>query len=88
MSERIKLTTEEHNELLQLQNEFNELNRRYGELCYQKKNVLAELDLADQAHDDLDTRRFESVKRLEEKYGIGNVNLVTGEFIPDNSNNG
>jgi hypothetical protein len=85
MSEPVKLTDEETSILISLQSKWNELTKKFGELHYQKKSVDAELTLVDQALDDLDSERFEVVKRLQEKYGVGQVNLTTGEFLPDAS---
>lgn len=84
MSEPFKLEDEEYTLLISLQNRWNELTKRYGELHYQKKGIDAELLLTDDALDQLDGERFEVVKRLQEKYGVGQVNLSTGTFIPDN----
>jgi len=83
MAEPKKLTEEEYTLLISLQNRWNELTKRFGELHYQKKGIEAELTLTDEALDDLDNERFEAVKRLQDTYGVGQVNLATGEFIPD-----
>jgi DNA transposition AAA+ family ATPase len=83
MADAKKLTEEEYTLLISLQNRWNELTKRFGELHYQKKGIDAEITLTDQALDDLDSERFEVVKRLQDTYGVGQVNLATGEFIPD-----
>lgn len=83
MTEPFKLPTEEHEVLVNLQIRWNELTKRYGELHYQRKGVDAELILTDAALDELDNERFEMVNKLQEKYGVGQVNLATGTFIPD-----
>lgn len=83
MSEPFKLPEDEYTLLVSLQKKWNELTKRFGELHYQKKGIEAELILTDNALDELDAERFDVVKRLQEKYGIGQVNLATGTFIPD-----
>lgn len=84
MSDQVKkLTEEEKSNLLNLQSRWNELTKRFGELHYQKKSIEADLLLTDQALDDLDSERFEVVKQLQEKYGVGQVNLSSGIFIPE-----
>lgn len=83
MADVIKLLQEEHSLLISLQTKWNELTKQYGELHYQKKGIEAELIITDEALDQLDNERFDVVKRLNEKYGVGQVNLSTGEFIPD-----
>ena len=83
MAEALKLPDDEFNVLAGLQIRFNELTKRYGELHYQKKGIEAELIIVDEMLDQLDSDRFEIVKKLQEKYGSGQVNLSTQEFIPD-----
>jgi len=83
MAEVVKLPEEEYSLLISLQTRWNDLTKRYGELHYQKKTVEAELQMTDTSLDELDSERFELVKRLQDKYGVGQVNLATGEFIPD-----
>jgi len=83
MAEVVKLPEEEYSLLISLQTRWNELTKRYGELHYQKKTTEAELQMTDVSLDELDSERFELVKRLQDKYGVGQVNLTTGEFIPD-----
>ncbi len=81
----MKLTDEERAELIQLQASWNDLTKKYGELHYQKKLVDADLLTVDSALDKLDVQRTDAVKRLQDKYGVGHVNLSTGEFTPDAS---
>ena len=81
----MKLTDEEHAELVQLQASWNDLTKKYGELHYQKKLVDSDLVTIDAALDKLDTQRRDSVNRLQDKYGVGQVNLSTGEFTPNAS---
>lgn len=83
MADVKKLTDEEYSLLVGLQNRWNELTKKFGELHYQKKGIDAEITLTDQSLDELDSERFEVVKRLQDTYGVGQVNLATGEFIPD-----
>lgn len=82
MTEPIKLTQEENSELVNLQVKFNELVRQLGEIHYRKKALDADLLLTEGALEDLDSERFDVVKRLQDKYGVGHVNLITGEFLP------
>lgn len=85
MTSSIKLPEDEHTLLVSLQNRFNELTVRYGELHYQKKSLEAELKMVDAAFDELEAERFNAVNKMQEKYGVGRVSLVTGEFTPDES---
>lgn len=82
MIDSVKLTKEEHDLLISLQTRFNELTLRYGELHYQMRSVKAELIMIEAAFDELEKERFQSVTKLQNTYGVGSVNLTTGEFTP------
>lgn len=86
MTAPFKLPEEDYQLLVSLQQKWNELTKRYGELHYQKKGIDAELVLTDQALDQLDQERFNVVDQLQQKYGVGQVNLSTGTFIPESYN--
>jgi DNA transposition AAA+ family ATPase len=83
MAEPINLPEEELQLLVSLQSKWNELTKRFGELHFQRKGLEAELQITDEELDLLDQERVDVVKRLQDKYGQGVVNLATGEFIPD-----
>ena len=83
MAEPIKLPDEELQLLVSLQAKWNELTKKFGELHFQRKGLEAELQITDEELDLLDQERVDVVKRLQDKYGQGVVNLATGEFIPD-----
>lgn len=82
MAEAIKLSEEEHSLLIGLQNRWEELKYRFGDLHYQKKSIKLELRQIDDSFEKLDAERLEVVKQLQDKYGVGHVNLLTGEFTP------
>ena len=82
MTSPFKLPEDEYVQLASLQNRWNELTKRYGELHYQQKSITKEIALIDDALTELDTERFTVVTQMQEKYGVGQVNLVTGEFTP------
>ena len=83
MSESIKLLEEELQLLVSLQSKWTDLTQRFGELHFQRKGLEAELQVTDEELDLLDQERVDIVKRLQDKYGHGVINLATGEFIPD-----
>lgn len=83
MADNIKLSEEEFNVLVSLQARWNQLTKQFGELHYQKKAIDTEITNTDKLLEALDTERFDAVKRLQTTYGSGQVNLATGEFIPD-----
>ena len=76
MTNPFKLPDDELTILVSLQNRWSELTRRYGELHYEMKVIDTNLV-------ELDKERFDVVTQMQEKYGVGEVNLLTGEFIPE-----
>ena len=77
-----KLPDDEFQQLMDLQSRWSELTKQYGELHYQKKVVESELSSIDVSLEQLDAERFDVITKLQEKYGAGQVNLTTQEFIP------
>lgn len=78
MTSPFKLPDDELALLVSLQNRWGELTRRYGELHYEMKVIDASLV-------ELDNERFNVVTQMQEKYGVGEVNLLTGEFVPEST---
>ena len=76
-----KLPDDEFQQLMDLQSRWSELTKQYGELHYQKKVVESELSSIDVSLEQLDAERFDVITKLQEKYGAGQVNLTTQEFI-------
>ena len=76
-----KLEDSEYNALLDLQRQWNALTAKFGELHYQKKIIETDLNTVDTNLDTIDQNRSDLLKKLQEKYGVGQINLATGEFI-------
>ena len=78
-----KLTEEELLQLQQIQNNNQAIVREFGQIA------IAELDLdkrrenAETFLDNLRKAETETAKTLEEKYGRGNINLQSGEFVSE-----
>lgn len=83
MPEIQKLTDDEKKTIFGLQKRFSLLLRQLGERMYQKKVADAELRLAEKALEDFDAERFTIIKQMQDKYGVGHINIETGEFLPD-----
>lgn len=82
MTDKI-VPAEKLQQLKQLQATFEKLTAHYGSLHYQKKMVLAELEAADEAFDQLEEARKQVSEELQSLFGgPGTVNLDTGEFVP------
>lgn len=85
MSSNTKITDEEHQLLVALQTRWNQLTKKFGELHYQKKGIDAEILSTDAELEQLDIDQVNIVNQIQSKYGRGQVNLATGEFISDDS---
>ena len=80
--EKIKLTEDEMKELTDIRNNFSNLTLMIGEtvigvanLENRKQELLNELTKITEKQNDIS-------KKLEDKYGKGNISLETGEFSP------
>ena len=79
----IKLTDEELQSLQQIQSNNQAIVREFGQIA------LAELDLdrrrenAETFLENLRKAEADTAKALEDKYGRGNINMETGEFISE-----
>ena len=79
-NESIKLEQEELQKIAQIQQVSQNITMEYGNIELAKKALQARVDRVDEA---LETLRFderELMKSLEEKYGVGYVNLQEGTF--------
>jgi allophanate hydrolase subunit 1 len=80
MAKTIKLEQEELQKIAQIQQVSQNITMEYGNIELAKKALQARVDRVDEA---LETLRFderELMKSLEEKYGVGYVNLQEGTF--------
>ena len=85
MSEEIKFTTDELDEVKSIQQNYADIQREFGQLYLTKLRF-------DRREEEL-TKRFTSVESAEQsfldkvnkKYGKGSLNPETGVFTPDKS---
>lgn len=82
MSEQ-KLLPEEQQKLLELQNRWTFLTRKYGELFYQSKLIQRELSKISDALDQLEDDRVTTINQLQTKYGAGQIDINNGVFVSD-----
>lgn len=79
-----KVSDEELAGLRGLQDQFDILTKKLGELHFQKKMIDRELVSVDSELDVLEANRVATVTRLQTEFGsTGTINLATGEFVPD-----
>jgi hypothetical protein len=78
------VSPEDLKRLRELQQTWELLTKRYGELHYEKKMVDAEMRRIDEGLDELEANRVDVVTRVQSTFGkSGTVNLQTGEFLAD-----
>ena len=84
-----KLAEEFLKEIEELQLKYQETSLTMGDLIFEKERLEKSLSKADQLIAELKEKRktlqeaeTDLIRRIEEKYGEGQINLQTGEFIP------
>lgn len=89
MSEVKKLTTEELQQIKDMQQQYNKFVFELGSIEAQLQNVLATKTLIETEKTNvledikkLGEREKELVNGLQEKYGTGNIDIETGEITP------
>ncbi len=65
--------------------QFSEVTLEYGKLFYTKRMIEQEIELLDAQFDDIDQKEQALIKELNDRYGVGNVNVETGEFTPEST---
>lgn len=86
MAEAIKFTEEEVNSINGLRQEVTNVFTQLGQVAIEKKRRITEIEGVEaqliQKHTELQQQEQELFKGLNEKYGDGNYDPTTGEFIP------
>jgi hypothetical protein len=77
----IKLTTEEVSEIKDLQKNMNDLTIELGSISIMEKELEKRKDTANSVYKVLTELQENLMKRMEEKYGKGEINLKTEEFL-------
>ena len=78
-----KLTKEELQSLQDIRNNNAAVIQEFGNIAITQLDVDKRKASAENFLNNLRTSEAELAKKLEEKYGRGNINLETGEFISD-----
>ena len=89
MSENKKLTPEELQQITEMQQQYNKFVFELGSMEAQLQNVLAtkaaiETEKANVLEDikKLGEREKEVISTLQAKYGVGNIDIQSGEITP------
>ena len=89
MADPIKFKKEELDELTGLRQGYIDTQNQLGRLSVQKVLAEQQYDALQKAEDELKQnylnltqKEQELVKSYNEKYGVGTVNIETGEFLP------
>ena len=78
-----KLTTEEIQRITELQQKNNALATELGQVELIKLNLQIRREAAEKFLEELRSEEQELGKELTDKYGSGSINLETGEFVPN-----
>lgn len=76
-----KLTPEEVSEIKDLQKNMNDLTLEFGSIALAEKSLDKRKDTANSVFKVVSDLQENLMKKLEEKYGKGQINLDTEEFI-------
>ena len=79
---KIKFSDEELSKLKNIQNEFANVISSLGQIEAQIINVNNQKSFLIDRHNDIQKKQNELAQEFSAKYGIGTLNLETGEFIP------
>ena len=90
MSEPVKFTEEEMRGVKDIQKQFFDIQRQFGQIAMARLRLQEQLDNLDQSESDLvdqfNKNKEKENKFLDEttkKYGEGSLNPETGEFTPN-----
>lgn len=78
--EKLYLTTEEKQEVLDIQNLENEYMVQLGQIEYQIQTLQIQKTSIQQKLSQFENRKNTFAKQLQDKYGEGSINVETGEF--------
>ena len=78
----MKIEQEELDNIISLRNEFASLVSQYGSIALAKETLEEELKSIKKKYDEAKERETQFLTKLEEKYGVGNLDINSGEFTP------
>ena len=78
----ITVDSEELKRVNEVRTQFGELTHEYGKLQLTKRMLGKELSQIEDQFEKLLTTEESLMKELNDRYGVGNLNVETGEFTP------
>ena len=86
MAKAQKLTNEEIEDITSIRNEASQIFFELGRIAIRRRNVNLQIDEDEEKlenqHDELVQKENELYQALNKKYGDGEIDPSTGEFIP------
>ena len=83
----ITVDSEELRRVNEVRKEFTELTFEYGKLQLTKRQLQKELNKIEGQFEKLLTTEESLMRQLNDRYGVGNLNVETGEFTPTATKN-
>lgn len=80
--EKKKLTEEEVKNIKGIQDGLAAVKNEFGTIALLEMDLEGRKEAAKTYMSDLKQKESEIVKELEEKYGVGSIDMAEGEFIP------
>lgn len=84
--ETINLTIEELDQIKLIQENYTQLTTAFGQIEIAQETLNSQKEGLKKALATLKDQEMESGKALQEKYGVGTINLETGEFTKTETN--
>ena len=82
MAEPTKISSEEFQKSNEIRQRFAELTAEYGRINFALHTLKKNKEVIENQFDNLMKEEEEFISKLHETYGVGNLNIETGEFTP------
>lgn len=82
MATPMKIEQIEMNEAAEIRRKFTELTIQYGKIGFAKRAIERQQIEVEKQFDELTRSEEKFLNSLHERYGVGSLNIETGEFTP------
>ena len=82
MATPAKIEQMDMNEAVEIRRKFTELTIQYGKIGFAKRAIERQQIEIEKQFDELTRQEEKFLNSLHEKYGVGRLNMETGEFTP------